>query len=223
MVRACSIDSATLLICALEGRDLAKRFNAQCIETSAKQRVNVDEAFIAVVRAIRRYQKVSFKIQVEIAKLMTNRSLARHKQASRRPASHRQAVLAVVQMITSQITLIKGVVEVASCYEDGRFRGISWFFLGRGLGYLVLDLMSFLSIVRGFVHMLHCLILLCASMHTSIATSEPVTHFILLMICSLIHHSHHVLQLSILFSSASSWTLKTVVTNNNISPTTSST
>nr|ODN88262.1 Ras-like protein [Cryptococcus depauperatus CBS 7841] len=42
-----------------EGRDLAKRFNAQCIETSAKQRVNVDEAFIAVVRAIRRYQKES--------------------------------------------------------------------------------------------------------------------------------------------------------------------
>jgi GTPase KRas protein len=41
-----------------EGRDLAKRFNAQCIETSAKQRVNVDEAFIAVVRAIRRYQNV---------------------------------------------------------------------------------------------------------------------------------------------------------------------
>lgn len=31
---------------------------ALCIETSAKQRVNVDEAFIAVVRAIRRYQKV---------------------------------------------------------------------------------------------------------------------------------------------------------------------
>ncbi|WVR07062.1 Ras-like protein [Kwoniella sp. DSM 27419] len=42
-----------------EGRDLAKRFGAQCIETSAKQRVNVDEAFIAVVRAIRRYQKES--------------------------------------------------------------------------------------------------------------------------------------------------------------------
>lgn len=42
-----------------EGRDLAKRFGAQCIETSAKQRVNVDDAFVAVVRAIRRYQRVS--------------------------------------------------------------------------------------------------------------------------------------------------------------------
>ncbi|RYF37228.1 MAG: hypothetical protein EOO38_26660 [Cytophagaceae bacterium] len=50
-----------------EGRDLAKRFNAQCIETSAKQRVNVDEAFIAVVRAIRRYQNVSlFRITMHI-------------------------------------------------------------------------------------------------------------------------------------------------------------
>lgn len=48
-----------LMLIHTEGRDLAKRFNAQCIETSAKQRVNVDEAFIAVVRAIRRYQKVS--------------------------------------------------------------------------------------------------------------------------------------------------------------------
>ena len=47
------------LIEVSEGRDLAKKFNAQCIETSAKQRVNVDEAFIAVVRAIRRYQRVS--------------------------------------------------------------------------------------------------------------------------------------------------------------------
>jgi hypothetical protein len=47
-----------------EGRDLAKRFNAQCIETSAKQRVNVDEAFIAVVRAIRRFQKVRLPISM---------------------------------------------------------------------------------------------------------------------------------------------------------------
>ncbi|WOO85892.1 Ras-like protein [Vanrija pseudolonga] len=40
-----------------EGRDLAKRFGAQCIETSAKQRVNVDDAFVAVVRAIRKFQR----------------------------------------------------------------------------------------------------------------------------------------------------------------------
>lgn len=50
-----------------EGRDLAKRFNAQCIETSAKQRVNVDEAFIAVVRAIRRYQNESGPPQAPVA------------------------------------------------------------------------------------------------------------------------------------------------------------
>lgn len=52
----------TKLTRSQEGRDLAKRFNAQCIETSAKQRVNVDEAFIAVVRAIRRFQKVSTRV-----------------------------------------------------------------------------------------------------------------------------------------------------------------
>lgn len=42
-----------------EGSDLARHFGALCIETSAKQRINVDEAFMAVVRAIRRYNKES--------------------------------------------------------------------------------------------------------------------------------------------------------------------
>jgi len=42
-----------------EGRNLAKQFDATFIETSAKLKVNVDEAFIGVVRAIRRYQKES--------------------------------------------------------------------------------------------------------------------------------------------------------------------
>ncbi|KAG2189686.1 hypothetical protein INT46_009039 [Mucor plumbeus] len=40
-----------------EGRDLAKNFGCQFIETSAKQRINVDEAFFEVVRDIRRYNK----------------------------------------------------------------------------------------------------------------------------------------------------------------------
>lgn len=42
-----------------EGRDLAQRFKSVCIETSAKQRVNVDEAFVAAVRAIRQSQRAT--------------------------------------------------------------------------------------------------------------------------------------------------------------------
>ena len=41
-----------------EGRDLAKHFGCKFIETSAKQRINVDEAFSSLVREIRRYNRV---------------------------------------------------------------------------------------------------------------------------------------------------------------------
>jgi GTPase SAR1 family protein len=49
----------SLFITDSEGRDLAKHFNCKFIETSAKQRINVDEAFSNLVREIRRYNKVS--------------------------------------------------------------------------------------------------------------------------------------------------------------------
>ena len=42
-----------------EGRDLAKHLGCRFIETSAKQRINVDEAFSNLVREIRKYNKVS--------------------------------------------------------------------------------------------------------------------------------------------------------------------
>jgi hypothetical protein len=43
---------------ATEGRELAKHFGCRFIETSAKQRINVDEAFSNLVREIRKYNKV---------------------------------------------------------------------------------------------------------------------------------------------------------------------
>lgn len=46
-------------VAASEGRDLAKSWNCRFIETSAKQRVNVDEAFYNLVREIRKYTQVS--------------------------------------------------------------------------------------------------------------------------------------------------------------------
>lgn len=42
---------------ASEGRDLARHFSCRFIETSAKSRINVDEAFYNLVREIRRYNK----------------------------------------------------------------------------------------------------------------------------------------------------------------------
>jgi GTPase KRas len=42
-----------------EGRDLSKHLGCKFIETSAKQRINVDEAFSNLVREIRKYNKVS--------------------------------------------------------------------------------------------------------------------------------------------------------------------
>lgn len=42
-----------------EGRDLAKHFGCRFIETSAKQRINVDEAFLSLVHEIQQYNDVS--------------------------------------------------------------------------------------------------------------------------------------------------------------------
>lgn len=42
-----------------EGLDMAKHFGCQFVETSAKARINVDEAFYQLVREIRKYNRVS--------------------------------------------------------------------------------------------------------------------------------------------------------------------
>ncbi|CAG7849233.1 24 kDa Ras-like protein Flags: Precursor [Serendipita indica DSM 11827] len=50
-----------------EGRDLAKHYNCKFIETSAKQRINVDEAFSALVREIRRFSKEQYQARSNTA------------------------------------------------------------------------------------------------------------------------------------------------------------
>lgn len=50
-------DCLVLLTRSTEGRDLANHFSCRFIETSAKSRINVDEAFYNLVREIRRYNK----------------------------------------------------------------------------------------------------------------------------------------------------------------------
>lgn len=44
-------------VSAMEGREMARQFGCPYVETSAKQRVNVDEVFGDLVREIRRYNK----------------------------------------------------------------------------------------------------------------------------------------------------------------------
>ncbi|KAF9149332.1 Ras GTPase, partial [Mortierella sp. AD010] len=46
-----------------EGRELAKQFSSRLIETSAKQRINVDESFYNLVREIRRFNKETHSSQ----------------------------------------------------------------------------------------------------------------------------------------------------------------
>lgn len=52
----CDLESERVVSVA-EGRELAKTFGCKFLETSAKARINVDEAFYTLVREIRRYQK----------------------------------------------------------------------------------------------------------------------------------------------------------------------
>ncbi len=52
-----SINVITRLKMRIEGEDLARQFGCAFIETSAKSRINVDNAFYDIVREIRRYNK----------------------------------------------------------------------------------------------------------------------------------------------------------------------
>jgi len=74
-----------------EGRDLAKHFGCRFIETSAKQRLNVDEAFFNLVREIRQYNKVRLPSSSSLSlELAADLALAPHdsqEQAAGRPGA----------------------------------------------------------------------------------------------------------------------------------------
>jgi hypothetical protein len=53
------VECECVLMLYAEGRDLAAQFGCPFVETSAKQRIGVDAAFVQVVREIRKYNKVS--------------------------------------------------------------------------------------------------------------------------------------------------------------------
>ncbi|TPX66678.1 hypothetical protein SpCBS45565_g04272 [Spizellomyces sp. 'palustris'] len=52
----CDLESERV-VSTQEGRDLARSFGCKFVETSAKQKINVDEAFYSLVREIRRFNR----------------------------------------------------------------------------------------------------------------------------------------------------------------------
>ena len=67
----------------LEGRDLAKHFGCRFIETSAKQRINVDEAFSNLVREIRKYNKVRSVVHLFVPSLIPGHVIFQEQQTGR--------------------------------------------------------------------------------------------------------------------------------------------
>ena len=50
----------------MEGRELAKSFDAPFFETSAKSRINVEEGFFQLVREIRKWNKKNESEELEV-------------------------------------------------------------------------------------------------------------------------------------------------------------
>ncbi len=54
---ATSVGNLLIWFCVIEGETIARQFGCAFIETSAKSRINVDNAFYNIVREIRRYNR----------------------------------------------------------------------------------------------------------------------------------------------------------------------
>ncbi|KAF7300940.1 hypothetical protein MIND_00656900 [Mycena indigotica] len=70
-----------------EGRNLARNLRCTFIETSAKQRINVDEAFINLVREIRLYNKE--KVRNHLCPIQHESSLSNYPSAAILTDTHR--------------------------------------------------------------------------------------------------------------------------------------
>jgi len=76
-----------------EGQNLAKNFGCKFIETSAKSRINVDNAFYDIVREIRRYTRKCRATPAQVRRADTAR-MASKKWASRTTRRRRGAAVA---------------------------------------------------------------------------------------------------------------------------------
>ena len=111
-----------VLICGLlnyispisEGRDLAKHFGCKFIETSAKQRINVDEAFSTLVREIRKYNKV--RIALSVIPFCINRIIRNNKRVAQS-----WAALVVPQVAMADKTAVRNLADavVLALFCDG--------------------------------------------------------------------------------------------------------
>lgn len=72
-----TLSYSIMLITFTEGRDLARHCQCKFIETSAKSRINVDEAFWDLVREIRRFNKVTtYLLLCQFSRLLTGSSIS---------------------------------------------------------------------------------------------------------------------------------------------------
>jgi hypothetical protein len=98
------------LTVSAEGRDLAKHFNCKFIETSAKNRIHVDDAFWELVREIRRHNKVRLDLVLNVNSLQCLTVVIRSRRSAVWTLVHPRAPAAVpVDTVTTLARPMKRV------------------------------------------------------------------------------------------------------------------
>ena len=110
-----------LTVTITEGRDLAKHLGCRFIETSAKQRINVDEAFSNLVREIRKYNKVRSVLFLWVLfKLKPSFFLSRNNRPDDQPCPTRgRSLQGCTANRVVRMTTLADVVAVVSFFSLG--------------------------------------------------------------------------------------------------------